>query len=169
MRSYRLRRLGRKNFGPARVSPGDEPQARPFSKYQPNLATLFRSVPRASKPMPKAPMIVLLSLALAGCAGPTAQWASQPEIHSGRYAWDGAGADPNRQARRTAISHQAVNPDPANAMASLPPADGVDQAKAAEDEAESHLRQALVICRGCLKSPANDTLLADTPQRTAAN
>jgi len=119
--------------------------------------------------MSKAPIIVLLSLALAGCAGPAAQWASQPQSHSPRYAWDGAGADPNRPSRRAETSHQAAGSDPANAMASLATRDAVEQAKAAEDAAETHLRQALVICKGCLKSPADDVLLAKTSQRTAAN
>src|SRR3569833_2265623 len=47
--------------------------------------------------MVKAPALLLLSLALAGCAvGPQAHLASDPAFKPARYAWDGAGEDPNR-------------------------------------------------------------------------
>src|SRR6478735_5220992 len=47
--------------------------------------------------MIKAPAFLLLSLALAGCAvAPQAHLASDAAFRPGRYAWDGAGEDPNR-------------------------------------------------------------------------
>lgn len=105
--------------------------------------------------MTKAPALLLLSLALAGCAvAPQAQLSADPGFRPARFAWDGAGEDPNqaRSAQRRSVatrlsSDHDVQP---NATSGL---------EAAQDDRVS---RALVICRGCLpaQSQPEDTRLA---------
>lgn len=101
--------------------------------------------------MVKAPAALLLSLALAGCAvAPQAHLASDPAFGPARYAWDGAGEDPNRPKRATEPSH-AVR----NAASSDRPQDDLD------DGRDTQLKRSLVICNGCLPAqPSEDTRLA---------
>lgn len=101
--------------------------------------------------MVKAPALLLLSLALAGCAmGPQARLASDPAFTPAPFAWDGAGEDPNRtqrvgEAPRTARS--AVRPDRLQ--------DGIDT------DRDAQLSRSLIICNGCLRSqPSEDARLA---------
>ena len=85
--------------------------------------------------MVKAPVFLLLSLALAGCAvAPQAHLASDPVFQPARYAWDGAGENPNQQ-RAT---------ERATRIAAKPAHDGTD---ADQDAAV----RSLVICQGCLR------------------
>ncbi|WP_234684089.1 hypothetical protein [Bradyrhizobium monzae] len=101
--------------------------------------------------MVKAPAFLLLSLALAGCAiAPQAHLASDPAFKSTRYAWDGAGQDPN-QPRST------VGPSRATRTAARPPEDdGI------EAEQDAKVNRSLVICQGCLpaKPQPEDSRLA---------
>lgn len=103
--------------------------------------------------MVKAPALLLLSLALAGCAmGPQAHLASDPAFKPARYAWDGAGEDPNHpragsEPRRTAARSernrsQAVQPYSKEWWQAQ---DGV------EVEQEARVNRSLVICQGCLR------------------
>jgi hypothetical protein len=107
--------------------------------------------------MVKASAIVLLSLALAGCAaGPQARLADDPAFQPARYAWDGAGQDPNRPQLaagpslgvRSAIMSDVVKPGQSE-----------DDAAATAD---TQLKQSLVICKGCLRPqpPAEDARVA---------
>lgn len=106
--------------------------------------------------MIKAPAFLLLSLALAGCAvAPQTHLASDPSFRPARYAWDGAGEDPNR-------SHSAAEPSRAKRVATS----SKDQSQAAlqpyskewwqaqdgiEAEQDARINRSLVICRGCLR------------------
>jgi hypothetical protein len=86
--------------------------------------------------MVKAPALLLLTLALAGCAvTPQAQLASDPAFKPARYAWDGAGQDPNRP-RSSA--------GPAHTPASRQAQDGI------EADQDARVNRSLVICQGCL-------------------
>ena len=106
--------------------------------------------------MVKAPAFLLMSLALGGCAvAPQAHLTSDPAFKSARYAWDGAGEDPNRphsaaepsRAMRTATSERAKS------QAGLQPyskewwqaQDGI------EAEQNARVNRSLVICQGCLR------------------
>jgi hypothetical protein len=112
--------------------------------------------------MVKAPVVLLLTLALAGCAvAPT-----NPTFKPARYAWDGAGEDPNRphsaaepsRAMRTATSERTKS------QAGLEPyskewwqaQDGI------EAEQDAKVNRSLVICQGCLpaKPQPEDSRLA---------
>jgi hypothetical protein len=96
--------------------------------------------------MVKASAIVLLSLALAGCAaGPQARLADDPAFKPAHYAWDGAGQDPNRPRLAAGPSHvvrSAITSDIAKS--------GLSEDDAAAD-ADEQLKQSLVICKGCLR------------------
>ncbi|SFI66162.1 hypothetical protein [Bradyrhizobium sp. Gha] len=90
--------------------------------------------------MVKAPAFLLLSLALAGCAvAPQAQLASDPAFTPGRYAWDGAGQDPNRP-------HSTPGPSRATRAAAQSESDGNDA------EQDAKVNRSLVICQGCLRA-----------------
>ncbi|WP_027529703.1 hypothetical protein [Bradyrhizobium sp. WSM3983] len=89
--------------------------------------------------MVKAPVVFLLTLALTGCAvAPQAHLTSDPAFRPARYAWDGAGEDPDRQ--------RSI-PEPARAtrMAARPERDGIDA------EQDAKVNRSLVICQGCLR------------------
>ncbi len=89
--------------------------------------------------MVKAPAFLLLTLALAGCAvAPQAHLASDPGFRPARYAWDGAGEDPNQPR-----SH----PEPARAVRAAARA-GRDGTVADQD---ARVNRSLVICQGCLR------------------
>ena len=89
--------------------------------------------------MVKAPALLLLSLALAGCAvGPQAHLASDPAFKTARYAWDGAGEDPNQP-------RSASGPSRATRVAARATQDGI------EAEQDAKVNRSLVICQGCLR------------------
>jgi hypothetical protein len=96
--------------------------------------------------MVKASAIVLLSLALAGCAAaPQAQLSADPAFQPARYAWDGAGQDPN---------HPRLAAGPSRAARSAPQAELARSAPSDDDaaaDADEQLKQSLVICNGCLR------------------
>ncbi|KRQ03398.1 MULTISPECIES: hypothetical protein [Bradyrhizobium] len=97
--------------------------------------------------MVKAPVFLLLSLALAGCAvAPQAHLASDPVFQPARYAWDGAGENPNQQ-RAT---------ERATRIAAKPAHDGTDA------DQDAKVNRSLVICQGCLpaKPQQEDARLA---------
>jgi hypothetical protein len=97
--------------------------------------------------MVKAPAVLLLSLALAGCAmAPQASLAPDPAFKPARYAWDGAGENPN-QARSAARTRYT---------AARPESDGVDA------DQDAKVNRSLVICQGCLpaKPQPDDSRLA---------
>lgn len=100
--------------------------------------------------MSKAPTVLLLSLALAGCAAaPQARLAADP-VTPARYAWDGAGEDPNR-------------PKLAAAPSRAPRAEshGDRTVDATEADQDARFSRSLVICKGCLRrQPAEDARLA---------
>jgi hypothetical protein len=115
--------------------------------------------------MSKAPVILLLSLALAGCAAaPQARLASDPAFTPPRYAWDGAGDDPNRPASAPSRAVRKVDrSDRDKSLAALQPyskewwqaQDGI------EAEQDARVNRALVICKGCLRpQPGEDSRLA---------
>lgn len=107
--------------------------------------------------MVKAPAFLLLSLALAGCAvAPQAHLAPDPAFKPARYAWDGAGEDPNqpRSASGPSRATRAVAASELNrSQAGLQPyskewwqaQDGI------EAEQDAKLNRSLVICQGCLR------------------
>ena len=106
--------------------------------------------------MVKAPGFLLLTLALAGCAAaPQAHLAPDPASKPARYAWDGAGQDPNQPRSASAPSRAtrtAASPDRTGPQASLQPysrewwqaQDGI------EAEQDARVNRSLVICQGCL-------------------
>jgi hypothetical protein len=104
--------------------------------------------------MVKAPVVLLLTLALAGCAvAPQAHLASDPAFKPAHYAWDGAGEDPNQPRTAAAPSRTtrtAAKPDRGNAQ------DGM------EAEQDAKVNRSLVICQGCLpaKPQPEDSRLA---------
>jgi hypothetical protein len=113
--------------------------------------------------MVKAPAFLLLSLALAGCAvAPQAHLASDPAFKPARYAWDGAGEDPNQQ--RSAPARTAARSERNRSQAGLQPyskewwqaQDGI------EAEQDARVNRSLVICQGCLRPQpqAEDARLA---------
>ena len=97
--------------------------------------------------MVKASALLLLSVALAGCAmAPQASLAPDPAFKPARYAWDGAGGNPN-QARSTArTTYTAAQAE----------RDGVDA------DQDAKVNRSLVICQGCLpaKPQPEDSRLA---------
>jgi hypothetical protein len=113
--------------------------------------------------MVKAPAFLLLSLALAGCAvAPQAHLASDPAFKPARYAWDGAGEDPNQA--RSAPARTAARSERNRSQAGLQPyskewwqaQDGI------EAEQDARVNRSLVICQGCLRPQpqAEDARLA---------
>ncbi|MCA6107873.1 hypothetical protein [Bradyrhizobium cenepequi] len=88
--------------------------------------------------------ILFLPLALGACA----QYGAMNTLASTgprAFAWDGAGEDPNqpqRMPRRSANASQAIEPS----------ADEHEQASDAQ--ADRDLAGKLVICSGCIKTPA---------------
>ncbi|EJN14293.1 hypothetical protein PMI42_02140 [Bradyrhizobium sp. YR681] len=107
--------------------------------------------------MVKAPAFLLLSLALAGCAvGPQAHLASDPAFKPARYAWDGAGEDPNQTRSASGpsrVTRAAASPERNRTQAGLQPyskewwqaQDGI------EAEHDARVNRSLVICQGCLR------------------
>ena len=104
--------------------------------------------------MIKAPAILLLTLALAGCAvAPQAHLDSGPAFKPARYAWDGAGEDPNqpRAASGPSRTTRAAS-ERTRSQAGLQPyskewwqaQDGI------EAEQDARVNRSLVICQGCL-------------------
>jgi hypothetical protein len=113
--------------------------------------------------MVEAPAVLLLSLALAGCAAaPQASFTADPSFRPARYAWDGAGEDPN-QPRAAAPARGTVrsagSAERSRAEASHAPnsrewwqaQDGIEAGIEASDDAR--VNRALVICRGCVSKP----------------
>jgi hypothetical protein len=101
--------------------------------------------------MSRTSAILLLSLALAGCAAaPQARLASDPVFSPQRYAWDGAGEDPNQP-------RLASNPSRYSPVA----AGSYEAQEGIEADQDARVSRSLVICRGCLPSqPTEDTRLA---------
>ncbi|WP_439392200.1 hypothetical protein ACRQ5Q_20935 [Bradyrhizobium sp. PMVTL-01] len=118
--------------------------------------------------MVKASALLVLSLALAGCAvAPQAHLAPDPAFKPARYAWDGAGEDPNRSRAASAASRTtraALASERNGSQAGLQPysnewwqaQDGI------EAEQDARINRSLVICRGCLhpQPQAEDSRLA---------
>jgi hypothetical protein len=117
--------------------------------------------------MVKAPALLALSLALAGCAmGPQARLASDPASAPARYAWDGAGENPNQPragAEPSRATRAAAASERSRSQAGLQPyskewwqaQDGI------EAERDASLNRSLVICQGCLRpQPSEDTRVA---------
>jgi len=98
--------------------------------------------------MVKAPAFLLLSLALAGCAvAPQASLAPDPAFKPARYAWDGAGEDPNQPRSASGPSRAtraAAASERSPSQAGLP-RDGI------EGEQDARVNRSLVICQGCLR------------------
>ncbi len=101
--------------------------------------------------MSRTPAVILLSLALAGCAAaPQARPAADPAFQPVRYAWDGAGEDPN-QPRLSAAPSRAAS----SSVRSSQARDG------AEADQDIQLSRSLLICKGCLRAqPTEDARLA---------
>jgi hypothetical protein len=104
--------------------------------------------------MVKAPALLLLSLALAGCAvAPQARLASDSAFKPARYAWDGAGEDPNHPRAASEQARTAARSERSRSQAGLQPyskewwqtQDGV------EAEQDAKVNRSLVICQGCLR------------------
>jgi hypothetical protein len=88
--------------------------------------------------MVKASAVLLLSVALAGCAmAPQASLAPDPAFKPTHYAWDGAGQDPNQQ-------RPTPGPSRATRTATQAERDGVDA------DQDAKVNRSLVICQGCL-------------------
>jgi hypothetical protein len=107
--------------------------------------------------MVKASALLLLSLALGGCAvAPQAHLASDPAFRPARYAWDGAGEDPNQPRSVSAPSHatRAAASERSSSQAGLQPyskewwqaQDGIDV------DQDARVNRSLVICQGCLRA-----------------
>ena len=104
--------------------------------------------------MIKAPAILLLTLALAGCAvAPQAHLDSGPAFKPARYAWDGAGEDPNQPRAASGPTRTTARSERSGSQAGLAPyskewwqaQDGV------EAEQDARVNRSLVICQGCLR------------------
>lgn len=103
--------------------------------------------------MVKAPAVLLLSLALGGCAvAPQAHLAPDPAFKPARYAWDGAGEDPNQRHSASGPS-RAAGAERDRAQAGLEPSSGEwwHTQDGMADEQEARVNRALVICQGCLR------------------
>ncbi|MGY8704771.1 hypothetical protein RAD16_03380 [Bradyrhizobium sp. 18BD] len=104
--------------------------------------------------MVKAPAFLLLSLALGGCAvAPQAHLtSSDPAFKPARYAWDGAGEDPNQPRSAPSRTTRAASSERSRSQAGLQPyskewwqaQDGI------EAEQDAKVNRSLVICQGCL-------------------
>ena len=103
--------------------------------------------------MVKASAFLLLSLALAGCAvAPQAHLASDPAFKPARYAWDGAGEDPNRPHAASEPTRTAGRSERNGLQAGLQPHSkewwqAQDGSEAAQD---ARVNRSLLICQGCL-------------------
>ncbi|MBI5262052.1 MAG: hypothetical protein HY852_09585 [Bradyrhizobium sp.] len=109
----------------------------------------------------KVPAIFILSLALAGCAASPSIQSFNSSSQAPRYAWDGAGEDPNQPRHSGAAPSSAArraSPERAKELATLPSDSGGRVRDEAEQEAR--LSRALVICRGCLRPREGDERLA---------
>jgi hypothetical protein len=106
--------------------------------------------------MVKAPAVLFLSLALAGCAmTPQARLASETDFKPARYAWDGAGENPNqaRPASGARATRTAAASERTKSQAGLQPyskewwqsQDGIEAAQ------DARVNRSLVICQGCLR------------------
>ncbi|MCA1413505.1 hypothetical protein I6F30_20525 [Bradyrhizobium sp. NBAIM20] len=104
--------------------------------------------------MVKAPALLLLSLALAGCAAtPQAHLASDLAVKPARYAWDGAGEDPNRPRTASQPTRTGGRAERNRLQADAQPhskerwqaQDGI------EAEQDARVNRSLVICQGCLR------------------
>ncbi|MDA9464944.1 hypothetical protein [Bradyrhizobium sp. CCBAU 53415] len=115
--------------------------------------------------MVKAPALLLLSLALAGCAmGPQTHLASDPAFKPARYAWDGAGQDPNQPRASSQPTRTAARSERNRPQAGVQPSskewwqaqDGI------EAEQDARVNRSLLICHGCLhpQPQAEDSRLA---------
>ncbi|MCP2062891.1 hypothetical protein [Bradyrhizobium diazoefficiens] len=135
-----------------------------FKHDRRNLSQFSRTECRI---MVKAPAFLLLSLALAGCAvAPQAHLASDPAFRPARFAWDGAGEDPNEQRPASGPSRttrSAAVSERNSSQAGLQPyskewwqaQDGI------EAEQDARINRALVICQGCVRQqPSEDTRVA---------
>lgn len=115
--------------------------------------------------MVKAPALFLLSLALAGCvATPQARLASDSDFKPARYAWDGAGEDPNRPRAASRSTRPAAGSERSRSQAGLQPysKEWWQAQEGTEAEQDARVNRALVICRGCLRQQpqAEDSRLA---------
>ncbi|MGX1322956.1 hypothetical protein AB7M17_006409 [Bradyrhizobium sp. USDA 377] len=118
--------------------------------------------------MVKAPALLLLSLALAGCAiTPQAHLASDPAVKPARYAWDGAGEDPNQpraSAGPSRATRAAASSERNRSQAGLQPysKEWWQAQDNIEAERDAGVNRSLVICQGCLRPPpqAEDSRLA---------
>jgi hypothetical protein len=114
--------------------------------------------------MVKASAVLLLSLALAGCAtAPQAHLASDAGLTPARYAWDGAGEDPNHPRTVPSRATRATGASDRNrSQAGLQPyskewwqaQDGIKDGL--EDEQDARVSRSLVICQGCLRAPQSE-------------
>lgn len=96
--------------------------------------------------MSRTPAVLLLSLALAGCAAtPQSRLAADPAFQPARYAWDGAGEDPNQPRLAAAPSRAAPS-----SVRSTQAQDGADT------DQDMRLSRSLVICKGCLRAPPTE-------------
>jgi hypothetical protein len=101
--------------------------------------------------MVKAPAFLLLSLALGGCAvAPQAHFAADPAYKPTRYAWDGAGEDPNRPGN---ASRAVAGSERNRSQAGLQPSsrEGWQAQDGIEAEHDARVNRSLVICQGCLR------------------
>ena len=115
--------------------------------------------------MVKAPALLLLSLALAGCAAsPQAHLASAPAFKPARYAWDGAGEDPNRPRAASQPTQTAGRSERNRSQPDAQPAskEGWQAQEDIEAEHDAKVHRSLLICQGCLRPPpqAEDSRLA---------
>ncbi|MFB6453433.1 hypothetical protein [Bradyrhizobium tunisiense] len=104
--------------------------------------------------MVKAPAFLLLSLALAGCAvAPQAHLASDPAFKPARYAWDGAGEDPNRPHATSRSARTATRGERSSSQAGLQPysKEWWQAQDGSEAEQDARVNRSLVICQGCLR------------------
>lgn len=115
--------------------------------------------------MVKAPALLLLSLALAGCvATPQARLAPDPAFTPARYAWDGAGENPNRPRAASQSTRTAAGSERSRSQAELQPysKEWWQAQEGTEAEQDARVNRSLVICRGCLRQQpqAEDSRLA---------
>ena len=107
--------------------------------------------------MVRASAALLLSLALAGCAaGPQARLASDPAVAPARYAWDGAGDDPNQprlasEPSRTTRTAGRSSGDKSTAELQPDSEESWQTRDHIEAEQDARVNRALAICRGCLR------------------
>ncbi|OAE98599.1 hypothetical protein AYJ54_34175 [Bradyrhizobium centrolobii] len=105
--------------------------------------------------MVKAPAVLLLSLALAGCAvAPQARLAPDSAFEPARYAWDGAGEDPNQpRSEPSRTMRAAARSERNNSQAGLQPysKEWWQAQDGNEAEQDARVNRSLVICQGCLR------------------